>query len=624
MIATLRTGTAPQKALACKELAVYGDKEAVPALAPLLLDGQLSSWARIALEAIDDPAAAQALREALGKAQGRQLVGVINSIGVKRDAAAIGAMIERLGDADADVAAAAAMTLGHIGGAAAAQALEQSLPAAPAAVAGAVAEGCILCAERFLAEDNHNEAVRLYDLVRRSNVPKQRLLEAVRGAILARGAAGAPLLVQQLRSSDKGLRDIALSTSRELPGREVTDALVAELRRAGVELQVQLVLALADRDEPQAMGAVLEVAARGSPEVRLAAIRGLERHGNGSCVPVLLEIAAESNPALSESALTVLADLPGKEVDEAVVARLQNTDMGKTPVPPAVGKLRLVLVQLAGRRHIEAATSALVDAAYCDDARLRPAALIALGATAGPKDLPLLIFRAVQPGEGPERAAAYQALRAASIRMPDREACAENLIAAMAAAPGESQCAIIGILGAVGGAKSLEAVAAAAKDPNEKLRDAAYRALGEWMSADAAPVLLALAQEPGSDTLQVRALRGYLRIARQFAAGDAQRLAMYREGLAAARRDDERRLAVEVLLRVRMAESLALAVGHLGDPRLVETAGKVAVGIADKIVARHPAAVAQAMPQVIAATKNKDLAARAGTLLDRATSKARS
>ena len=99
---------------------------------------------------------------------------------------------------------------------------------------------------------------------------------------------------------------------------------------------------------------------------------------------------------------------------------------------------------------------------------------------------------------------------------------------------------------------------------------------------------------------------------------------MYREGLAAARRDDERRLAVEVLLRVRTAKSLALAVGHLGDPRLVETAGKVAVGIADKIVARHPAAVAQAMPQVIAATKNKDLAARAGTLLDRATSKARS
>ncbi len=59
LIATLRTGTAPQKALACKELAVYGDKEAVPALAPLLLDGQLSSWARIALEAIDDPAAAR-------------------------------------------------------------------------------------------------------------------------------------------------------------------------------------------------------------------------------------------------------------------------------------------------------------------------------------------------------------------------------------------------------------------------------------------------------------------------------------------------------------------------------------------------------------------------------------
>ena len=59
LIETLRTGTAAEKALACKALAVYGDKEAVPALASLLTDGQLNSWARIALEAIDDPAAAR-------------------------------------------------------------------------------------------------------------------------------------------------------------------------------------------------------------------------------------------------------------------------------------------------------------------------------------------------------------------------------------------------------------------------------------------------------------------------------------------------------------------------------------------------------------------------------------
>lgn len=41
-----------QKAITCKKLAVYGSKKAVPALAALLSDEQLASWARIGLEAI--------------------------------------------------------------------------------------------------------------------------------------------------------------------------------------------------------------------------------------------------------------------------------------------------------------------------------------------------------------------------------------------------------------------------------------------------------------------------------------------------------------------------------------------------------------------------------------------
>ena len=73
------------KAVPCKLLAVYGTKEAVPALAPLLLDKDLSSWARIALEAISDPPRMRLCGGALTKAQGRLLVGVINSIGVRRD-----------------------------------------------------------------------------------------------------------------------------------------------------------------------------------------------------------------------------------------------------------------------------------------------------------------------------------------------------------------------------------------------------------------------------------------------------------------------------------------------------------------------------------------------------------
>ncbi|MHC4301827.1 MAG: HEAT repeat domain-containing protein [Planctomycetota bacterium] len=219
------------KAIACKQLAIYGSEQAVPSLAPLLADAELASWARIALEAIPGPAADAALRDALVKLKGRLLIGTINSIAVRRDVRAVGALVQKLDDSNADVASAAAVAMGHIGGEQATKALTQSLAGAPASVRSAAAEGCILCAEHLLARDRTAEAVKLYDTVRRADVPEQRHLEAIRGAILARGSAGIPLLVEQLRSQDNERLGVGLRTARELSGRDVTEALAAELDR---------------------------------------------------------------------------------------------------------------------------------------------------------------------------------------------------------------------------------------------------------------------------------------------------------------------------------------------------------------------------------------------------------
>ncbi len=125
---------AADKAITCKRLAVYGTGDAVPALAPLLADERLASWARIALEVIPDPAADAALREATESLSGRRLIGVINSIGVRRDLLAVDTLSKRLTDTDAEVASAAAVALGRIGNAPAAQFLQPALATAPAVV----------------------------------------------------------------------------------------------------------------------------------------------------------------------------------------------------------------------------------------------------------------------------------------------------------------------------------------------------------------------------------------------------------------------------------------------------------------------------------------------------------
>jgi HEAT repeat protein len=231
LIGLLRSGAPAEKAVTCKQLAIHGTRAAVPELAKLLSDEQLASWSRIALEAIPDKEADDALRNATHSLQGKLLVGVINSIGVRRDAAAIETLASRLQDPDAEVASAAAVALGHIGTPAAAKPLRAALAAAPVKVRSAVAEGCILCAERHLAEEKLADSAAIYDEVRKADVPRQRILEATRGAILARNQQGIPLLIEQLRSPDKGFFQIGLSTAREFPGPEVDKVLARNWSR---------------------------------------------------------------------------------------------------------------------------------------------------------------------------------------------------------------------------------------------------------------------------------------------------------------------------------------------------------------------------------------------------------
>jgi HEAT repeat protein len=102
------------RAKACQRLAVVGDKSAVPALAALLTDPQLSHYARTGLETNPDPSASDALRAALGKVKGAQLVGVISSIGKRRDRRAIRQLEELRHHADIEVCRAADSALALI------------------------------------------------------------------------------------------------------------------------------------------------------------------------------------------------------------------------------------------------------------------------------------------------------------------------------------------------------------------------------------------------------------------------------------------------------------------------------------------------------------------------------
>ena len=103
-----------QKAKACQRLAVIGDATAVPGLARLLDDPQLSHYARIGLEPMPFPEADAALRAAMERLRGDLLVGVINSIGRRRDLQALPMLAKLRHDSDRAVSRAAAAALSRL------------------------------------------------------------------------------------------------------------------------------------------------------------------------------------------------------------------------------------------------------------------------------------------------------------------------------------------------------------------------------------------------------------------------------------------------------------------------------------------------------------------------------
>lgn len=573
LLAILRSdASAAERAITCKRLAIHGSSAAVADLAKLLPDEQLSSWARIALEAIPGAEADAALRDAAESLDGMLLVGTINSIGVRRDTQAVDALTRRLQDSSAEVAAAAAVALGRIGNDAATESLRSALASAPPKVRSAVAEGYVLCAERLHSDGNAAAATKIYDEIRAADVPMQRIVEATRGAILARNQDGIPLLIETFQSPDKRMFQLALGTAREFPGGQVDQALADEMARAAPERAALIVQAMADRPDTVVLAAVVKAASEGSQQVRVSAIDALRRVGDDSCLEVLLTTAAEDDADLAQAAKDTLAELPGASVDAQIVAMLDTAE----------GKNYGLLLELIANRRIDAVAK-VVKALDHSDPSVRSAAFVALGETVKLDGLSVLISQVVSPQHPEDAADAQRALKAASIRMPDREECAAVLVTAMDRAPVSTKNTLLEILADVGGNNALMTLASAAKSDDPQLQDTASRLLGKWNSVQAAPVLLDLAQTAPADKYRIRALRGYIGIARKFPMPEGQRAEMCEKAFQTARRPEEQKLVLDVLQLHPSPAGLNLTIKAKQIPAIKNEAAAATLAIAQKL-----------------------------------------
>ncbi len=614
-----------KKWAACQKLRVIGTAKAVPEVAALLTDQQLSQAARQTLEGLPYPEVDDALREALGKTTGLLQAGIVDSIGWRGKPAALPLLIPLLSDSGSNVAAAAATALGRIGGQEAIAALTAARDQPPAAVQAAVQASLLQCAERLEESNDDAGAAAIYRNLYDDKYPMGIRTAAWRGLVLSGATDQAELLNKALSGTDRALELVALKVLRESTNnyrvaRTITnDTFTAQVLRESngrrliqacigqwASLPAEAQLAVLDAEVKQGNEALPFVrTASQSPNlaIRVAAWTAVGELNDLASIPALAQAAAGGERTERQAARDSLARLRGSGASEALVSQL---DHAATPE-------KAELLRALGARQDGKAANVLLQNAAAGDEPVRRAALQSLQEIAPPEALSPLLEIAEKAGSDEVKGQAMEALSAICQASSDKDAATRTVVEAQRHLPAAEPGAFLPLLAQLGTADALTAAQAASRSQDLGLAKEAVRVLSQWPNAAPAASLLDLARTTADTSLRTLALRGAISLCGAEPAV-SKRLALLQEALTEARRSDEKKQALGQIGQIPTPEALKIALKAMDDPNVSNEASLAVVSIAEKLARSHPKLAEEAAAKVLQQNKGGELFQRAWAL----------
>ena len=587
--------TRAAKQFCCRGLAMIGTVKALPILKPLLADKDLSHMARYALERIPGEAVSKALRDAAGTLTGPLRIGMINSLGTRRDTASATMLIGLLKNDDAQVASAAAAALGRIGDKQAAAALMAYVQAAPKQTKSAAYDAALELATSLIKTDK-STATSIFDKLYAADRPLRVRCAALKGLAAVTPTATAPKILKALASDSSVFRGLAVTLIKDTPGQAATTQFAAHLTKLPSAGQVAMLEALAARKDPAARSAVLAATASTDAKVATAAIAALAAVGNAKDV-AMLTAASTADGDKATAARVSLERLNGTDVNAVIISELAKA----TPA----GQVQLIGA-LAGRNAAEAA-AAVEKLAASANAEVSQAAIAAIGMLGSEKQLPALIKLLKATKQTSTTEAIDKALSAICTRVKTK--AVDDLVASITGASPEAQAVIYSGLARAGGDKALTTIVTAAKAGN----DGAVRALTGWSTPNAIAPLLSIASTSSNKVHKVLSLRGIIRLTRLRETPQADALAALAKVFALAG-TAEKVQALAALGGIPTIESFRMLAPYVGEKALAEAAGSAAVRIAPRVMGKDKALVRATLEKVLAnvrSPRTKRLAQRA-------------
>jgi HEAT repeat protein len=599
------------KMFAFKRLGMYGTKAAVPVLIEKLDIEKEGFYARYALETIPGDEVDVALCEAAKIVKRPEtLAGILTTLGVRGNPKSAATAKEFLKHDDLDVRKAAGYAYAGTAGEEAVEFFTQKT------LDPALADSGFFLAEIFANKGDKEKTVKIYDALAAADIKAYQKEAALYWGILIRGLDGINLLVAQLNSESPKFFGVGLKAGRELPaGDAVTKAMVEQLGKQSEPLRkAKLVRSIGDRKDKESrvvsLPAISELAKSGEVVVRVAAIDSLRTIGDPSVLPILIDAANQKDlPEVAKAAENTLRNLPGKEIDDAIVGLLEKGN----------ADAKITAIGLVEDRRIISAYPLLKKGLLDTDAGVRKAAIDALGQTAGIEDLPILLDVLDKAKSEEEAEKILVVLKSACTRLP-QDAASSEVLKLFANGSTAMKINLLDLLKEIGGAKAMEIVNQYAWGNDAELKDKATAVLGQWRSPQdlelIAAACLKLAKESKENKFKVRGLRGYIRLARQFSMSEERRLQICQEVYNLADRDEDKVLIFDVFARNPSLKVLDAAAKYLDNEKFKEKAAESVVAIGEKLQGKSPQ-TADAMKKVLEKTANNNFKERAQRVLDK-------
>ncbi len=444
----------------CKQLSLIGTEQSVPVLAKMLKkDETISDAARYALEQIPTAAAGKALRKALTETSGKQKIGIINSIGQRRDKKAATALGSLLGDRDSDIVEAAASALGKIGSKEACKAIGDALKQPSGKSKTALAKAYLMCAEKLLQEADTSGAKKIYNQLYFYS-PKEAMpirIAALRGIVntnLTIKEDASEIIIDVLKEDNAQLQAAAIALIADIPGTKTIKAAAKQLSNLPAAGQVQLLSALAERGDSVVLPAVVTAAKSGDQTVKIEALKALMHLGNASSISLLAQTSAESKGQVRNTARQSLYRLPGANIDKNIIKAISKADP----------KIKVELIAALGQRNATSSIKTLLKTAKASDAKVRIESFKALKIIAGKKQLPDLINLLIKVENQSERKEAEKTIVAVSHKIDDRNRRAKAILKVLPSAKDiDARCSLMSVLGKLGDDNALPVLLTALK-----------------------------------------------------------------------------------------------------------------------------------------------------------------